>query len=146
VIASTDYQTESPIVVERVRMPDNPKAGRYNASGKEDANGSVFVLRVGPSAHVWAVLEHNPKPGDRCAMIFENIRGTGMLDVIMSQWIKGGSGDLGENFNQPYIGEAVVVHLARYRARDAVKVVGLNSSTAEISVAAGVLFVPGSGA
>ena len=128
-------------------MPDQPKppSSRYNARGEEDPNGQVFIVTVGPTAQVWAVFDRPLQPQQRATMIFENVSGSGLLDVIVSQWIDGGSGLLGENLNQPNAGEAVIVFLARQRMPGAVKVVGLNSSQAVVSAAAGLLYIPGTG-
>jgi hypothetical protein len=138
-------ESAPPMVVERVRLPDNPGPGRYNAKGEADPNGNVFVVFAGPTAHAWAVFTRNLLPNQFAAMIFENVAGSGLLDSIVSQWIKGGSGGIGENFNEPHIGEAMIQHIARQRAKGAVKVVGLNRSPAEVSAAAALLYIPGSG-
>lgn len=144
-IASPVSSSAPPAVVERVRLPDRPQPGRYNKEGEADPDGCVFITYAGPTAHAWAVFESNLEPGQCGAMIFDNVAGEGLLDAILSQWIKGGSGGLGENFNEPYIGEAVIRHLARQRSKGSVKVIGRNSSKAEVSVAAALLYIPGSG-
>lgn len=133
------------ILSARVRLPDKPVNGRYNGLGKPDPKGNVFIVEVGPTIHAWAVFPQDLEPGQAGAMIFDNVSGQGILDTIITQWIRGGAGNLGENFNQPHVGEAVIVYLARQRARGAVKVAGLNSSSAEVSVAAGLLYIPGTG-
>lgn len=134
-------------IVQRVRMPDKPKApsARYNAHGQEDPDGNVFIVSLGPTSQAWAVFDSPLQPRQSATMIFENVSGSGLLDVIVSQWIEGGSGVLGDNFNQPNAGEAVIVFLARQRKPGAVKVVGLNSSSAEVFAAAGLLYIPGTG-
>ena len=93
------------MIVERVHLPDNPAPGRYNASGEADPGGNVFVVFAGPTAHVWAVFTCDLLPHQSAAMIFENVSGSGLLDSIVSQWIRGGPGGLGENFNEPHVGE-----------------------------------------
>lgn len=141
---SVDFSPGHPMIVERVRLPAKPKPGkRYDAAGKEDPQGNVFYEFVGPTAHVWAVFQSHLLPSQSGAMIFENVAGSGILDAIVSQWIPGGNGTLGQNFNQPNAGEAVIVFLARQRAKGRVKVVGLNSSHAKVSVAAALLYIPG---
>jgi len=142
----SDYSKGPAMIVERVHLPSKPEPGkRYNAAGKEDPEGNVFVEFVGPTAHAWAVFQNDLLPSQGATMIFENVAGSGILDVIVSQWIRGGSGSLGQNFNQPNTGEAVVVFLARQRAKGRVKVAGLNSSQARISAAAALLYIPGIG-
>ncbi len=143
---SIEHRKGHPMIVERVRLPDKPEVGkRYNADGKEDPEGSVFYEFVGPTAHAWAVFQQDLLPNQSGAMIFENVAGSGILDAIVSQWIRGGSGTLGQNLNQPSAGDAVIVFLARQRAQDRVKVAGLNSSRARVAVAAGLLYIPGIG-
>lgn len=149
-MSASSFEKRPPMITARVRLPDfppfQPQQGRYDALGREDEdNGNVFIVAVGPTAHAWAVFPQDLQPGQAGTMIFDNVPGTGMLDVIVTQWIRGGRGQLGENLNQPHAGEAVIVYLARQRAKGAVKVVGLNSSQAEVSVAAGLLYIPGSG-
>lgn len=134
-----------PMVSARVRLPDEPKNGRYNSLGQPDGAGNVFVVEVGPTIHAWAVFPLDLLPGQAGTMIFDNVSGSGILDVIVSQWLRGGEGPLGQNLNQPHAGEAVILHVARQRAKGAVKVVGRNSSQAEVSVAAGLLYIPGTG-
>jgi hypothetical protein len=138
-------ESAPPMIVERVRLPDNPGPGRYNANGEADPNGNVFVVFAGPTAHAWAVFTRGLLPDQSATMIFDNVSGSGLLDLIMSQWIKGGSGGIGENFNEPHIGESVIEHIARQRAKGSVKVVGRNRSLAQVSAAAGLLYIPGSG-
>jgi hypothetical protein len=144
-MSMSSQQNGPPIIIAQVRLPDRPKNGRYNELGKPDEAGSVFVVEVGPTMHAWAVFPQDLLPGQAGTMIFDNVSGTGLLDVIVSQWIRGGKGLLGENLNQPHVGEAVILHLARQRARNAVKVAGQNSSKAAVSVAAGLLYIPGTG-
>ncbi len=141
-------------IVQRVRMPPPdqmpttpPQApsGRYNASGEADPAGNVFIVMLGPTAQAWAVFDDQVQPRQTATMIFENVAGDGILDVIVTQWIDGGSGMLGDNFNQPHAGEAAIVFLARQRKPGAVKVVGSNSSDAAVNVAAGLLYIPGTG-
>jgi len=136
------------MIIETVRLPTfppfQPQPGRYDASGQPAADGSVFVVQVGPTAQVWAVFQEKLLPRQSAAMIFENVPGSGLLDTIVSQWIEGGEGELGVNFNQPNAGEAVIVYLARQRDVGRVKVVGLTASPAKVSAAAGLLFIPGS--
>jgi len=134
-----------PMIFARVRLPDRPKNGRYNALGRPDDAGNVFVVEIGPTIHAWAVFPEDLRPGQAGTMIFDNVSGSGILDVIVSQWLRGGKGPLGQNLNQPHAGEAVILHLARQRAKGAVKVVGRNSSQAEVSAAAGLLYIPGTG-
>jgi hypothetical protein len=143
--AVIDEKDTPVMVVEQVHLPDKPENDRYNAQGKKDKNGNVFIVTVGPTVHAWAVFEHNLRPRQSGTMIFDNVSGSGILDTIVSQWIKGGSGQLGENFNQPHVGEAVIAFLGRERAPGSVKVVGYNSSDATVSVAAALLYIPGTG-
>jgi hypothetical protein len=136
-------------LVERVRLPDFPggfkKGGRYNRQGQEDPNGSVFIIAVGPTAHVWAEFSRPWAPGEMGTMIFDNVAGDGILDTIVSQWLPGGDGMLGKNLNQPNVGEPVILFLARQRKPGAVKVVGRNASRSSTSVAAALLYIPGTG-
>jgi hypothetical protein len=135
-------------IIEKVHLPTfppfQPQAGRYDAQGNKSPDGNVFVVVVGPTAQVWAVFKQPLLPNQSAAMIFENVPGSGLLDTIVSQWIEGGNGELGENFNQPNAGEAVIVYLGRQRDKGRVKVAGRNSSRAKVSAAAGLLFIPGS--
>lgn len=133
------------MIVEHVHLPDRPKPGRYDRQGKADKKGSVFVEAVGPTTHVWAAFESPLEPRQSAAMIFENVDGSGILDTIVSEWIEGGEGRLGKNFNQPHVGLPVVLLVARQRAVGRVKVVGLNASRARIRAAAALLYIPGSG-
>ena len=136
------------MLVERVRLPTfppfQPQPGRYDAKGRKAADGNVFVVAVGPTAQVWAVFKQKLATRQSAAMIFENVPGSGLLDAIISQWIEGGSGELGRNFNQPNAGEVVIVYLGRQRDVGRVKVAGRNSSPGTVSAAAGLLFIPGS--
>ncbi|HEX3555635.1 MAG TPA: hypothetical protein VIA62_20630 [Thermoanaerobaculia bacterium] len=143
---SSEHSKYPAMIVERVSLPAKPEVGkRYNAAGEEDPEGNVFYEFVGPTAHAWAVFQQDLLPSQSGAMIFENVAGSGILDAIVSQWIRGGSGTLGQNLNQPNAGDAVIVFLARQRAQDRVKVAGLNSSQARVAVAAGLLYIPGIG-
>ena len=135
----------APMISQRVRLPDKPANGRYDSFGNPDETGNVFIIEVGPTIHAWAVFDQDWQPGQAGSMIFDNVSGDGMLDAIVSQWLRGGEGPLGQNLNQPYVGEAVIVYLARQRAPGAVRVVGRNSAQAEVSVAAGLLYIPGTG-
>lgn len=130
---------------ERVVLPDDPAPGRYDAAGKPDKAGNVFVLRLGPTAHVWAVFSSRVAPEQTATMEFHNVDGDGILDAIVSQWIDGGPGPFASPLNIPYVGEAGIVFLARQRAPGAVKVAGRNASRAAVHVAASVLYIPGSG-
>ncbi len=134
-------------IVERVWMPDDVQGGRYNSRGEKDENGNVFIVRIADTAQVWAAFESDFQPAQIGAMIFENVPDSGVLDAIVSQWIRGGPGDAGqfygrvdvEKFNVPNIGEPVILFLSRQRAPGSVRVAGLNSMDSEVSVAAGLL-------
>jgi hypothetical protein len=140
-------------IVQRVTMPAprklpkptprNPVPSvRFNAKGERDEEGNVFIVVLAGSAQAWAVFDSEVRPDQTATMIFDNVSGDGILASIVTQWIGGGSGVLGANFNRPHAGEAVMVLLARQRRPGAVKVVGRNSSRAAVTAAAGLLYIP----
>jgi hypothetical protein len=88
----TNERSDPPMVVEYVRLPDVIEPGRYDALGRKDPEGNLFLGIGSGICHMWAVFRGGLKPGQLGAMTFSNVPGSYPLTGNFTEWLPGPPG------------------------------------------------------
>ena len=75
-----------------VTLPKPLRAGRFDAEGKEDPAGNVFLGFGSGICHAWAVFDEELGPGDLAAMTFRGVPGDYVNTGNFSAWVPGPPG------------------------------------------------------
>lgn len=126
----TDIKADPPISVEYIRLPDEIVTGRYDVLGQKSPYGNLFIT-VKDTAFIWGVFKHALNAGQRGDMIFTNVPGTFLVGVSFTQW------DLAAN--EPCISDALFTLISAQRGDGAVRIIGRNTSEADLCAAAGIV-------
>ena len=119
----TALKPDPPVVVEYVRLPDEIVTGRFNASGKEDPDGNLFIT-VKDTSFIWGVFKDNLLAGQRGDMVFTNVPGTFLVGGTFTQWDPAA--------DEPVIGQALFTLISTERGEGTIRISGRNTSESDL--------------
>lgn len=88
----TNQKTNASMVVEYIRLPDVIEPGRYDAYGRPDPDGNLFLGLGSGIVHMWGVFKGGLQPGQIGSMTFTNVFGSYALTGNFSEWLPGPTG------------------------------------------------------
>ena len=123
-------QAEPPVLIEYIRMPDEIVTGRFNAAGKPDQEGNLFIT-VKDTAFIWGVFTQMLLAGQRGEMTFTNLPDTFLVGGTFTQW--------DPVADDPFIGSALFTLISTERGAGTLRISGCNSSLADLPAAVGTV-------
>ena len=126
----TIYRSDPPVLVEYIRMPDEIVTGRFNAAGKEDPEGNLFIT-VKDTSFIWGVFTQTLLAGQRGEMTFTNVPDTFLIGATFTQWDPA--------VDDPFIGEALFTLISAERGYGTLRIAGCNTGGADLPAAAGTV-------
>jgi len=126
----TGYQADPPVLVEYIHMPDEIVTGRFNAGGREDPQGNLFIT-VKDTSFIWAVFTQTLLAGQRGEMVFTNVPETFLIGATFTQW--------DPVADDPFIGDALFTLISTERGCGTFRIVGRNTGGADLPAASGIV-------
>ena len=126
----TGYQSDPPVLVEYIRMPDEIVTGRFNSAGHEDPEGNLFIT-VKDTSFIWGVFTQTLLSGQRGEMTFTNVPETFLVGATFSQW--------DPVADDPFIGDALFTLISAERGSGTIRITGCNTSGADLPAAVGTV-------